>query len=290
MRYTKGMRLRNPGAPEWGLGLVLEDTDGRNVRAFFEGVGERTISLQHITPSVAVGPDAESAVLDNLKIEKGVVGVGYKSLPSCIATFLQEFPGGFLGDRFREHERDYKDEIHLRAVEWLGLEPLRELLDRGDHEEVCRRAVKLTGVRSNAMIFANEKMAFRDGLKSPEGAKLFAETLFQVLHGAGSFDQRFERFVDCLSASGAEKWTIATYFLFFVHPDRHMFVKPTITRNAADVCAFDINYRPEVNAGTYRSVLAFSEHLKTAIAELGPKDMIDVQSFMWCIAPGSYRS
>lgn len=36
---------------------------------------------------------------------------------------------------------------------------------------------------------------------------------------------------------------------------------------------------------SYKSLLEFSEYLKSELAELNPKDMIDVQSFMWCIAP-----
>ena len=62
-----------------------------------------------------------------------------------------------------------------------------------------------------------------------------------------------------------------------------MFVKPTITQAVADMSAFNIAYTPSLNWNTYNKILKFSEYLKQELHELEPKDMIDVQSFMWCI-------
>jgi hypothetical protein len=236
------------------------------------------------------GTEAESSVLDNLKIDGGKVNIRYKSLAASMDYFLQEFPGGFRGERCTFHERDYKEEIARETQKELGLEAMKALLDESNFRAICDRAIKLTGIRSNAMIFKNEKIALRNGVKSEGSARLFAESLFNVLHGTSDFDGRFNGFVNCLQTIGANKWTNATYFLFFMYPDRHMFVKPTITQNAAEVCGYEINYRPELNARTYRSVLEFSAYLKKAIASLEPRDMIDVQSFMWCIAPGTYTA
>jgi hypothetical protein len=82
-----------------------------------------------------------------------------------------------------------------------------------------------------------------------------------------------------------------TYFLFIADPDNHMFLKPTVTQNAADLCAFELNYSSSLNWRTYRCLLDFSGYLKSSLTDLGlkPRDMIDVQSFMWCIAPGTYH-
>ena len=231
-----------------------------------------------------------SVALDNLKIENGAIGPRYKSLRASMDFFRQEFPGGFHGERFNNHERIHKEEIRDEFKSQLGRDALQGLLSAGNYREVCARALKMTNARANAMIFKNEKMALRDGLETESSIQKFAETLYDVLHGSEDFDKQFSAFANCLEDIGAGKWTTATYFPFFMHPDRHMFVKPTITQNAADVCAFDINYRTEINAQTYRRVMDFSAYLRDAIAELEPRDMIDVQSFMWCIAPGTYSS
>lgn len=290
MTYKKGDRVKHPNLDSWGLGLVLEDSEGNKVRAFFVGVGEKTVSLSHVQPLKVSGAEAENSVLDNLKIDGGKVSIRYKSLAASMDYFLQQFPGGFRGERYNFHERDYKEEITRETQKELGLQAMKALLDEGNYRAICDRAIKLTGLRANAMIFKNEKMALRDGVKSEDGAKLFAESLFNVLHGTSDFDGRFNDFANCLQTIEADKWTNATYFLFFMYPDQHMFVKPTITQNAAEVCGYEINYRPELNARTYRSVMEFSAYLEKAIASLEPRDMIDVQSFMWCIAPGTYNA
>lgn len=290
MNYIKGDRVRHPGMATWGVGLVLDNSEEGKVRIFFEEAGEKTVSLKHVEPVLVTGAQAESLVLDNLNIVNGSVGVRYKSLNASMDYFLKEFPEGFRGERFRFHERSHKEEIRDTFQTQLGREVYEKLLETSDYAEICARALKLTGIRANAMIFKNEKMALRDGLKDATAQQTFALTLYDVLHKADGFDASFDRFADCLNDIGAGKWTVATYFPFFMHPDQHMFVKPTITQNASDICAFDIGYRPEVNARTYRMVLAFSQFLEEGIARLEPRDMIDVQSFMWCIAPGTYSA
>ena len=95
-------------------------------------------------------------------------------------------------------------------------------------------------------------------------------------------------FAKVLEELGADKWTTVSYFLFILLPEKYMFVKPTVTQNAAEISAFELNYRPQLNWLTYKSVLEFSEYLQSELVELKPRDMIDVQSFMWCISP--YKS
>ena len=43
MSLKKGERVRHPIKAEWGLGEVLEDSNGEKVRVFFVGTGEKTI-------------------------------------------------------------------------------------------------------------------------------------------------------------------------------------------------------------------------------------------------------
>ena len=129
-------------------------------------------------------------------------------------------------------------------------------------------------------------MALKDGLDLPSNQQAFATALFNLLYEDEDLKPRFERYADILEGIGAAKWTIATYFLFIIYPEEYVFLKPTVTQNAADISGFEINYRPTLNWHTYTSVLAFANYLKAELAGLSPRDMIDVQSFMWCIAPG----
>jgi hypothetical protein len=287
MTFKKGDRVKHPAMESWGLGLVLNDSDANKVRVFFVEGGEKTMLLSRVQLRKVSGEEAKSDELDNLKISNGAISIRYKSLNASMEYFLSAFPGGFRGERFRA-ERDDKVEISRLAADQLGKDVLHAMLAKGDYEGICTRALKLTGAMKNAMIFKNEKMALRDGLESSQAKQRFAEALYQLLHGEEDFGGRFTSFSNCLQEMHADKWTIATYFLFFMHPDRFMFVKPTITQHAAEVCAYEINYRSELNQRTYQSILEFSAYLKEKIRILEPRDMIDVQSFMWCIAPGTY--
>ncbi len=283
MKYSKGQRVKHPGKPEWGLGQVLEDSSSTSVKVFFVGAGERQLSLSHVTLIPFSGKEAEHIVLDNLRPISDGPGIRYMSLPRAVERFLELFPQGFHGKKYTGQERDYKIKAHQMAQELISEAELKRLLAEGKYEEICRRALRVANATN--LIFPNEKMALKDGLENPLARTDFATALYGLLYTPGSFKAGFDGFARVLGSIGANKWTTATYFPFIVHPDQYMFVKPTVTQKAAELSAFEINYRPELNWLTYESVLKFSNYLRSELAELKPRDMIDVQSFMWCIAP-----
>lgn len=287
MKYRKGDRVKHPTKDDWGLGEVLENCNSESVRVFFVGVGEKTLSLKYVQPLKIAGEDAAHPVLDNLKISKSASGIKYQSLPQSIQFFLEQFPEGFYGEKFKEHEREYKDKAHALAQELLGKEPFESLLESDDYAEIAKRALKV--VNATNLIFPNEKMSLKDGLADASAQKEFSMALYSLLYGEGALEQRFVAFAKVLENIDAAKWTTATYFLFIVHPSQYMFVKPTITQYSSELCGFEVNYKPQLNWLTYKSVLSFSEYLFSEISELKPRDMIDVQSFMWGIAPGTYQ-
>lgn len=287
MEYKKGDRVKHPTLNEWGVGEVLADSNGDSVRVFFVGVGEKTLALAHVQPIPVSGVEAAHPMLDNLKTDKSATGVKYQSLPQSIQFFLEQFPEGFYGERFTRNEREYKAKASVLAKEMLGKTALGSLLNKHDYNEAAKRALKI--VNTTNLIFPNEKMSLKDGLVNPSNQRNFCDVLHEMLYGKKNMEKRFNSFAGVLEELGAAKWTIATYFLFLIRPEEHMFIKPTITKHSAELCGFEINYRPQLNWLTYKSVLDFSQYLFDALSELKPRDMIDVQSFMWCIAPGTIR-
>lgn len=288
MKYTKGERVRNPGAPEWGLGRVLEDSSDTEVVAFFEGCGQATIRLNYVQPVKVTGDDAASSLLDNLPDVCGQVK--FRTVAESKREFLKKFPGGFDDPLLVRKERTPKEKMHDTALELLGARLMLDLLEKGAHDEICARARKVVAQDKFAMLATNEKIAFVDALKAPEHHKRFSVALFDLLYGQGEYGPRFERWAACLEEMGVAKWPVATYLQFLVHPDRHMLLKPETTKHAAQACAFEIVYRPELNALTYLSVQRFSEYLFKSIPDLEPRNMLDIQTFMWCIVPGSYTA
>jgi len=268
--------------PNWGIGAVLEDSADDTVKVFFVGAGEKKLCLRELQLQIVNGDGGKHPILDNLKINADD-GLRFRSLPDSIQRFLTEYPGGFHGDKFAADERDYKLHAHQLMIELLGKDQFRRLLHKKDYDEICRRALKVVTVTN--LIFPHEKMSLKDALDSGDHKRRFSEVLYFHLFGAADLKTRFLEFREFLEDIQAAKWTIASYFLFLMYPDRYMLIKPTITKDAADICAFDIKYRPELNCATYKAVLRFSEFLRQALVDLQPRDMIDVQSFMGCIRP-----
>ena len=64
-------------------------------------------------------------------------------------------------------------------------------------------------------------------------------------------------------------------------PELYIFLKPNVTQAAAKRSAFTLNYKSEPNWLTYSSLLRLAEVLAEEVADLGPRDMIDIQSYTW---------
>ncbi|HIJ81250.1 MAG TPA: DUF3553 domain-containing protein [Desulfuromonadales bacterium] len=284
----KDSYVQHPGMPIWGIGKVLENFADDKVRVFFIDAGEKLISLKSITLQQIDPPKEFHPVLDNPAIYSRDKSKKFVSLPQAKAEFLLLFPEGFSDTEYFREERDYKVVAHELMQTQLGKEQYEELLAKADYTEICRRALQVAN-KTN-LIFPNEKMALKDGLQQDASKKLFAEDLFELLYGSASQQLRFERFAKTLDKIKAAKWTIISYFMFITYPETEMFLKPTVCQHATDLCAFALNYKSDLNWLTYKCLLEFSGYLKKELVkmELAPRDMIDVQSFMWCIRPGSY--
>ncbi len=282
MDYKKGERVKHPGRPEWGLGKVLEDRWDDKVRIFFTGEGRKTLSLKHVEPVKVSGAEAIHPVLDHLWIKEGGENK-YQSLQTSKEMFLKDYPDGFYDQAYLNGERNYKVAAHELALSLIGPKQLEALLGQKDYEEICQRALKV--VNATKLIFPNEKLALKNGLKDSKNREVFSESLYQLLYGKAEVKERFISFARTLEGIKAAKWTTLSYFLFIVFPDKYIFLKPIVTQLAAEISAFEINYRPDLNWKTYQSVLDFSEYFRSELKDFKPRDMIDIQSFMWCIGP-----
>jgi hypothetical protein len=143
------------------------------------------------------------------------------------------------------------------------------------------------------MIFSFEKMALRDAVRSKPGARQFAVGLYDFLHGRGSDERRFTEWVEVVGALPRRQtrvltWPLVTVFGFIAQPDRHIFLKPTVTRAAARKYGFDFRYESRPSWDTYERLLEFAALLRRDLRDLKPRDMIDLQSFMWVQGSAEY--
>ncbi len=211
----------------------------------------------------------------------------------CRRKFLKYFPRGFSDETYLAWERDYKWESHERWEEALGRREFRRLLGAGAFAEIAARAVRVEQRSRHSMIFSFEKMALRDAIKSEDGARLFAEGLYEFLHGGGGAARRFERWVETVDALPRKQtrvltWPLVTVFGFIAQPDRHIFLKPNVTRLAARAYGFDFGYKSRPAWETYANYLEFAATIRRDLRDLNPRDMIDIQSFIWVQGSDEY--
>lgn len=210
----------------------------------------------------------------------------------CRRKFLRFFPGGFADETYVDWERGYKVAAHERWIERLDQDAYRALLERGRFAEVTEHAVRVES-RTN-LLFSFEKMALRDAVRSAAGARRFADGLYDFLYGSGNDEARFERWCETVAELPRRQtrvltWPLLTVFGFLAQPDRHIFLKPNVTRIAAHEYDFDFVYKSRPNWETYASLLSFANHVGRDVRDLRPRDMIDLQSFMWVQGSDEYE-
>jgi len=179
-------------------------------------------------------------------------------------------------------------------VQWEAVLNRREfagLLRANEFQAIAAHAVRIES-RTN-LLFSFEKMALRDAVKSPAGAKLFAEGLFQFLHGGGSIEKRFDQWIEAVGALPRRQtrvltWPLLTVFGFIAQPHTHMFLKPNVTRIAANEYGFEFQYKSRPSWETYASLLDFAGTVERDVSDLRPRDMIDIQSFIWVQGSDEY--
>ena len=209
----------------------------------------------------------------------------------CRRKFLRFFPGGFADETYIDWERGYKWQAHERWLERLEPNAFRALIERGAYGEVTEHAVKVES-RTN-LLFSFEKMALRDAVRSPAGARRFAEGLFAFLHGPGDDRTRFEAWCETIAELPRRQtrvltWPLLTVFGFIAQPERHVFLKPNVTRVAAREYEYDFHYKSRPNWESYESLLNFARAVYRDVRDLHPRDMIDLQSFIWVQGSDEY--
>lgn len=210
-----------------------------------------------------------------------------RHIPGMIATFKQRYPGGFHDEQQSREERNYKVRAATEFQTLLGKTEFETLLRSGDHQSLYDRAARLIGL-TNFIQGGHEKPIFLDGIK--ENREQYMAALYEFIWGDNDLESRFTEFLEFSKSVGLAKWTYVTYFLFLSAPERHMFVKPTMLTRSLEISQYPLEYDPTPSYNQYRQILEFSEWLRVRISELEPRDMIDVHSFMWHMAPTGVHS
>jgi len=284
--FKKNDFVTHPKKPKWGVGIITEDQYNDDVSVFFEN-NPRNVILKQPLALLSKTDDPGSS---QLFLENCLVGKAHNGTPdrepfsSKVSTFLTSFQGGLHGPVLEKTEREYKQAAHEEFLLLLNQDEFQKLIESDNWTKLADRIKRCHTIN---LLSKFEVIKFSDALKNPDAQKDIALGLFDFLYGDELLPNRFMNYAKTLSYYECDKWPTITLPLFLSSPDKYMFVKPTVTQEAANNRGFDIQYSSDLNWNTYQQVLLFSKDLFQRLngygnSQLAARDMIDVQTFMWC--------
>jgi hypothetical protein len=241
-------------------------------------------SLSRRKPSTARPPPSVKGRRQLASLLPPTTSAPSRKAAAARRKFLCIFPDGFRDEDYLDLERGYKWDAHVKWEQSLNEPTFRMLLEQRKYNEISVTAIRIES-RTN-LLFSFEKMALRDAVRTPTGSRAFAIALFNFLHGAQDLETRFTEWVesvDCLPRRQTRvlTWPIVTVFGFLAQPRSHFFLKPTVTREAAGRYGVDLPYASRPSWDIYKKLLEFVGQVRRDIKDLRPRDMIDLQSFLW---------
>ena len=197
--------------------------------------------------------------------------IGYSS---ARARFLHFFPDGFAGADYTGTERDYK--VAAKAL----LDRTAPLAEAARGEGFGEAALAV--FNKTNLLAPQEKPRMRDLLRGADG------DAFVRLAAAFALDpgpSTLTALKVLLKPHDAAKWTFVTYLPFLWRPEAHFFLKPTMLTTFADRVGhrFARLYRADLDIEVYDALLDLAAKTRDEITDMGPRDMIDIQSFMWTV-------
>ena len=221
------------------------------------------------------GDDADH-VWQRLHSEAGKSDPKYFGYSGARARFLYWFAGGFQSTEYLTLERSYK----LQARDKLESISVEQAASGSGYGPAIWRVFQTN------LLSPFEKMRVREALHSQE-ADEFVRGAARFALGEGKLALR--QMESALKPHLAAKWTVATYLPFLWLPQHHMYLKPEATKDFAARVGhrFANEYEPALVMEVYDSLLDLAKETARELAELEPRDRIDVQSFIWIV--GDYR-
>jgi|GEM_PF-2036966 len=226
----------------------------------------------------------------NIWPSKGLVNT---PLQKMVKAFRQDFPDfktfGDCGQDFLKNEDGYK-----RKAVSLFSELFNDWLDGApDSLEASDFSAKILKIFRKTNLLDWRTVDKIDGniLKSAKLLPQFQTLCHSLLVKARSgkmLDSELESLVGFMVQKGkaprAATQMIPSYLLMLAKPTKYIFIKPTL------VDAFfqrlghgDLLGQPWLTAEAYGKVLGLFVNVQSQLAELGPRDMIDLQSFYYVV-------
>ena len=225
------------------------------------------------SPIAAATRDQAIRQLQTLALSKAPEFVGWDG---ARRRFLEEYPEGFSDRRFlsdgKGGERTSKLQASERALDLLPPEALSAVPNPGARFAEIARMTELVDWRETDRI-----CKAIEGDNGRELVSLCAE------FALGDRTAACSRFATRYPTERGGTWPVLTLLPFLWRPAELMFLRPAFTREFARRVGhpFDVAYESRPNAASYAALLDLAGEVHDRMADLEPRDMIDVQGFMW---------
>ncbi len=210
------------------------------------------------------------------------------TLDDQMSVFRVLFEDGFQGTEWRDATRSrdkgkalkrHIDPAIERAQNELGLDVLRMHVEGGDPQKVIDTIVDIVG--STTLATKTQLDSIRKLQADPALAHAFIDFLHDVPgHVRGPLDQL--RMALARHDLKNVPWTVLTAARALVHPDKHVFVRPSAFREQAKMLlpSFKLSSVPTPDA--YSRCLEMAVGIRNNLLEAGlqPRDLFDVAEFM----------
>lgn len=272
--------VRHAKKPGWGVGRVVSD-DGTDLVIYFEAVGPK--KLRKAVVKLEVVPESDISPNDLLRHIKPDASGKFVAPPLTFDEMVENFHriegGGFERQHYIDEERVYKENAVALAAKLLAPGALKKALSAENFSAVFDAYKKVVQATNLLSMFEKAKLSSLPASKH----KAFAEPLVDLLSGSTPFAPRFDRLAEAFLDLGIGSWPTCTYGLFMTKPTEHLVVKPLFIQRAAEALGYEISYDSRPTAATYARILTFASYVREKLMTRGmvPRDMIDVQGFIW---------
>ncbi len=299
--------LRHSRREQWGLGVMV-DRGGDRVNIQFQDGRARTFKegYYHLFEAVDRRLDVALGIVEALHSMSGqparVAGSRRQpvTLEEQVEHFAALFPEGFRGDDYVEAHRGderrrplkrHRDHLVARAAEALSSRAIKKAINASDPAAVLAAAGEV--VAATDLVKVAERKRFLDIKKKHHEA--VADALFALLHGRSALTPRFDAWVATLERAlgAAPSWELATVLVGAAHPDAHVVVRESVFTRQAVFMAPGLTIPSRPMGILYERLLALTVGVRDALveADLEPRDLFDVQDFMWLtLKPAAQRA
>ncbi len=263
------------------------------VQVFFENLtGDKALKIDTKFVTLQQLPSERVPLLEHLRLKEqgGAIVLDAKrvSFDDLFRHFMTQCPAGFADEKLLAQELRFKREARTAFLEHFGDGRGGSLVDARDADGIARGFGAVLNAQQILLSPQYERAPFWEAICIAENAVTFARGLMEYLAEdptAKSFD-RYVKALESVRPIGKQRvktWPILTLFPFLARPGKDMFLKPDVTKKAADIIGVDIAYDSALTWDTYERVIGLGKIVNEALEKRGlhPGDFIETQSFIW---------